>query len=173
MRRAGAWLTVALALALAGVSGCGGGTPRTSSAVRSSSSASMSASTSASTSAPPPSSTPSRTATGTSAAVASGPVRASLRGQSHTPRAGRPWRYVLTVHAPDGHPLSGTVDVEFVLGPIVVGHDRPPVHRLRHGELREALTFPAAAVGHPIALQTVVHTSAGTVTLQWPVRVTR
>jgi hypothetical protein len=68
-----------------------------------------------------------------------------------------------------GRPLAGQVQVQFVLGPVVVGHDTPPVHSLRNGLLKETLTFPAAAVGHSIALETVVHTHVGSVTLQWPV----
>lgn len=168
MRRVGAWLMVAVALGAA--SACGGGSSRTTPRSSSASAPSSPPPTSASTST---SSSSGAASAGASAMVASGPVRATLRGKDHTPRAGRPWQYVLTVHAPDGHPLSGTVDVEFVLGSVVVGHDRPPVHRLRNGRLRESLTFPAAAVGHPIALQTVVHTSAGSATLRWPVRVSR
>jgi hypothetical protein len=100
-------------------------------------------------------------------------VRAVLRGQDHSPKVGRPWRYVLTVTDPAGHPLAGTVDVEFALGPLVVGKDTPYVHKLKAGVLRETLKFPAQAVGHPIALQTVVHTSAGTVTRDWPVSVVK
>ncbi len=88
---------------------------------------------------------------------------------NHSPKAGKNWQYTLRVHDPNGHPLSGTVDVRFVLGQLVVGYDTPRVHALKNGVVRETLTFPAQAVGHAIALQTVVHTKAGSVTLNWPV----
>ena len=105
--------------------------------------------------------------------MTSGPVRATLKGINHSPRAGKNWYYTLRVSGASGHPLTGTVDVRFVLGELVVGHDTPRVHRLRNGVLHEELTFPAEAIGHGIALQTVVHTSAGSVTLNWPVNVVR
>jgi hypothetical protein len=101
-------------------------------------------------------------------------VHASLHGANHKPLAGKPWTY--TVHATDasGRPLSGTVDTDFVLpGLGVVGKESPPVHSLKNGVLHDVVTFPAAAVGHPIALVTVVHTSAGSVALSWPVSVSK
>jgi hypothetical protein len=55
----------------------------------------------------------------------------------------------------------------------VVGKESPPVHRLKGGLLHDSLTFPAAAVGHPIMLVTVIHTSAGSVALGWPVNVSK
>ncbi|HEX5192504.1 MAG TPA: hypothetical protein VFW09_06855 [Solirubrobacteraceae bacterium] len=157
MRRFRGWLIGVVAVFA--LSACGGGSGNHSSTASPAKSTAGS-STSTTTSASSPGSS-----------VTSGPVRATLHGANHAPRAGRPWRYVLTVRSASGRPLSGKVDVEFVLGSIVVGHDKPPVHQLRRGRLRESLTFPAAAVGHPIALQTVAHTSAGTVALRWPVTV--
>jgi hypothetical protein len=101
-------------------------------------------------------------------------VRASLHGANRSPRAGKLWAY--TVHATDasGKPLAGTVDTDFVLpGLGVVGKESPPVHRLKNGVLHDFVTFPAAAAGHPISLVTVVHTSAGSVALGWPVSVSK
>jgi hypothetical protein len=102
-------------------------------------------------------------------AVGTGPVRARLTGENHRPVAGRKWTYEVKVTNAAGRPLDGTVDTEFVLGTTVVGHETPPVHSLRNGVLKDSLTFPAAAIGHPVALQTVVHTRLGSVTLDWPV----
>jgi hypothetical protein len=98
-------------------------------------------------------------------------LRAVLIGQNHNPTVRQPWHYSLRVTDAHGRPVSGTVDVEFALGPLVVGHDTPPVHPLKNGLLRETLTFPAPAVGHPIALRTVVHSKLGSVTRDWPVTV--
>ena len=105
------------------------------------------------------------------AAVTSGPVRATLRGADHTPVVKRNWPFSVTVTDAAGHPLSGTLDVQFVYGGQVVGRDTPPTHRLTNGRWHENLQFPSAAVGIPLTFQVVAHTSPGTVTLDWPVRV--
>jgi hypothetical protein len=121
--------------------------------------------------APAPSASP---ATATTPTVTSGPVHATLHGANHTPAAGKAWDY--SVHATDasGKPLSGTVETEFVVPGIgVVGKETPAVHPLKNGVLSDNVTFPAAAVGHPIYLVTVVRTSAGSVALGWSVSVKR
>lgn len=105
------------------------------------------------------------------AAITTGPVRASLHAANHSPTAGKPWFYSVRVTNPSGHPLSGRVRVEFTFGGIVVGTDHPPVHPLRGGRWQEKLTFPQAALGHPLVFQVVVQTPAGSVTLGWPVQV--
>jgi hypothetical protein len=46
----------------------------------------------------------------------------------------------------------------------------PPTHPLTNGRLDNKVTFPARAVGIPLALRVVIHTKAGTVTLDWPVK---
>lgn len=70
-----------------------------------------------------------------------------------------------------GKPLSGTVDTEFTFAGLVVGHESPPVHRLQNGVFHDRFSFPASAVGHPLAVVTVVRTAAGSVALGWPVNV--
>jgi hypothetical protein len=110
--------------------------------------------------------------TATSPTVITGPVRATLHGASHAPVAGKSWSYSVKVTDAGGKPLSGTVETEFVLPSIgVVGKETPPVHPLKAGVLHDSLTFPAAALGHPIMLVTVIHTSVGSVALGWPVNV--
>jgi hypothetical protein len=105
------------------------------------------------------------------ASVNSGPVRAALLGQNHHPVANRNWSYVVHVADAHGRPLSGTLETEFAFNGTVVGRDTPFIHSFRHGGFRENLKFPATAVGYPIELQVVVHTAAGSVTLDWPVMV--
>jgi hypothetical protein len=100
-------------------------------------------------------------------------VRASLRAPNHTPTAKKLWPYSVKVTDPSGKPLSGTVDTEFLFGSQVVGHEAPPTHPLKNGALRDAVTWPAQAVGEPLALRVVVHTSQRTITLDWPVSVKR
>jgi hypothetical protein len=84
-----------------------------------------------------------------------------------------PWPYSVTVTDPAGHPLTGTVDIEFTFGGQVVGRDTPPTHPLENGHWKDKLTFPAAALGEPLTFQAVAHTSAGSITLDWPVTVRR
>jgi hypothetical protein len=107
------------------------------------------------------------------AAVTTGPVHAVLSAANHSPVVGKPWPYSVRATTAAGQPLSGSVLVEFTFAGAVVGTDHPPVHPLRHGRWHDTLTFPAAAVGHPLVLQVVVRTSAGSVTLGWPVEVTQ
>ena len=123
--------------------------------------------------------TPSTTST-SSAAAASPSTRSStsaakfhavLTGQDHSPVATKRWHYTVRVTSADGRPMSGTVETEFAFGGQVVGRESPPSHRLKHGMLSDVVEFPSKAIGAPIELQVVVHTSAGTQTLDWPVSV--
>jgi hypothetical protein len=52
-----------------------------------------------------------------------------------------------------------------------VGKENPPTHQLKDGLLRDNVTFPTQAIGQPLELQTVVRSSEGSVTLDWPVTV--
>lgn len=106
-------------------------------------------------------------------AVTAGPLHAVLHGANHAPKLGRPWSYSVTVTDAVGHPLSGTVDIEFTFGGQVVGHDTPPTHPVRNGTWHDTLTFPAAAVGQQLMFRAVVHASLGSVTLDWPIVVQR
>ncbi len=110
--------------------------------------------------------------TGAVVSASVGGLHASLHGENHAPKVGKPWRY--TVHASDasGRPVAGTVDSEFAFGGQVVGRETPPTHRLRNGRLNDNLTFPGRAVGSPLTFRVVVHTQLGSVTLDWTVKVT-
>jgi hypothetical protein len=103
--------------------------------------------------------------------VTSGQVRATLTVPNHTPTVGKLWPYAVHVTDVSGKRLNGTVDIQFAYGGQVVGRDTPPTHPIKNGLWHDNLTFPAAAVGQPITFQAVVHTSAGSVTLNWPVKV--
>jgi hypothetical protein len=102
-----------------------------------------------------------------------GGLRASLHGENHAPTAATLWHYSVLATDASGHPLSGTVDTEFAFGGQVVGHEAPPTHGLSNGRLNDAVTYPARAVGFPLTFQVVVHTSLGSVTLDWAVKVHR
>ncbi len=120
--------------------------------------------------------TTSTTTSKTSSASAAKPaatshIHATLHAENHAPIAGKLWAYSVHVTDASGHPLSGTVRIQFTLGGLVVGTDNPPVHPVKSGSWHEALTFPKAAIGHPLTFQAIVQTSAGSATLNWPVTV--
>jgi hypothetical protein len=104
-------------------------------------------------------------------AVDTRPMRATLVGENHAPKVNQPWSYTVTVTDRNGRPLSGTVDIEFALAGQVVGHDKPPTRPVTDGRLNETLKFPTAAVGVPLELQAVVHTTVGSLTLDWSITV--
>ena len=110
----------------------------------------------------------------TSPSVTTGAVRATLHGASHAPVVGKNWSYTVHVTDPSGKPLAGTVETDFVVSGLgVVGKETPATHKLKNGMLNDVVQFPAAAVGQPISLVTVVRTSAGSVALAWPVTVAK
>lgn len=105
------------------------------------------------------------------ASIATGPVHATLRGENHTPTIEKKWIYTVTATDAQGHPLSGTVLTEFAFEGTVEGKEAPPVHQLKNGHLKDVINYPADSVGYPLELQAVVRTHAGTVTLDWPIKV--
>jgi hypothetical protein len=120
---------------------------------------------------PPATTSPSQG--GGKSSVSTGPVHGTLRGANQAPRINRDWSYAISVTDAGGHPLSGTVDIEFAFGGQVVGGDTPPTHPVTNGRSYDKLKFPAAAVGMPLTFQAVVHTRLGSITLDWPVTVRR
>lgn len=109
--------------------------------------------------------------TKSTAPAAGGKMHAVLTGQDHTPKATKPWNYTVRATSADGKPLAGTVLTEFAFSGQVVGKESPPTHKLKNGMLKDTIEFPKASVGEPVELQVVVTTSAGTQTLDWPVKV--
>ncbi len=150
---------VGAALLFLGATACGG------SASKSSSTKSASTPTSST------SATTSPSQGGGTSSVSTGPVHGTLHAGNHAPRVNQPWAYSLRVTDASGHPLSGTVDIQFVFGDQVVGRDTPPHHVVTNGRWQDKLTFPAAAVGAPLKFRAVVHTQLGSITLDWPVTV--
>jgi hypothetical protein len=105
------------------------------------------------------------------AAVTTGPVRGTLRVANHDPVVKRNWAYSVHVTDATGHPLSGSVDIQFVYGGQVVGRDTPPTHPVTNGRWHDKLQFPPASLGIPLTFQAVVHMRLGSITLNWPVKV--
>jgi hypothetical protein len=161
---------LAAAVLSAGLSGCGGSSSSSTSSATSQTTTTTATTTSTSvTTATTKSSTQSQSA----ASVTTGPVRGVLHGENHAPKVNESWRYSVVVTDAAGHPVSGTVDIEFAFGGQVVGHDTPPTHPIVNGRWHDTLKFPADAVGMPLAFQAVVHTRLGSITLSWPITVAR
>ncbi len=162
--RTGRVLAVALSTVLVtlGAAACGGGGSKSNS---------TKAPTAPASTTPPAPTAPGQG--GGKASVSTGPVHGTLRGANHAPRINKAWSYAISVTDASSHPLSGTVDIEFVFGGQVVGRDTPPTHPVRNGRWHDELKFPAAAVGMPLTFQAVVHTRRGSITLDWPVTVRR
>jgi hypothetical protein len=148
MARGGTVVMITLTMGLAA---CGGSTSTTSSS-RSASAAPSGAS-------------------GSSVTV--GPVRGTLKGDNHAPKLKQNWFYTVTVTDASGHPLGGTVVTEFTFGGQVVGRETPPTHKLTNGRLHDRINFPPPSLGQPLAVQTVVRTPKGSITLSWPVTPTK
>lgn len=144
----------AVALAL-GLAACGGSSSSTSSATHSATTA------------------PSGGSGASSSEVTTGPVHGKLTGDNHAPKLKANWFYTVTATDANGHPLDGTVVTEFAFGGQVVGRETPPTHKLVNGRLRDRINFPPQSLGEPLAVQTVVHTPQGSITLTWPVTPTK
>jgi hypothetical protein len=101
------------------------------------------------------------------------PLHATLAGENHAPKVNQPWSYSVTVTDALGHLMSGTVNIEFALSGQVVGHDKPPTDRVNDGHMNDTIKFPAEAVGVPLDVRAVVHTTLGSLTRDWPITVQR
>jgi hypothetical protein len=97
-------------------------------------------------------------------------VHGTFSAPNHAPVVNKVWPYTVRVTDASGRPLSGTVEIAFAFGGQVVGHDTPPTHPVHDGLWSGTLEFPAASIGEPLSVQAVVHTSAGMITLSWPIR---
>ena len=98
-----------------------------------------------------------------------GGFTARLYAPNHQPKVGF-WHITVTATR-GGQKLSGTVNYRFLFNGFVVSHQRG--HAFRNGVYRDALKWPARAVGHTITLQVVVSTRYGTDYLNWWIKVRR
>ncbi len=96
-------------------------------------------------------------------------IRATLTAANHTPKINQPWHYALHATNINGQPQSGTVTIQFVFEGHVVGYDKPPTHPLADGQWHGKIIFPSQAAGVALIIQAVIHTHAGSTTLNWPI----
>lgn len=94
------------------------------------------------------------------------PFKAVLHAPDHAPTVQAKWR--ITVDVTRGaQKLSGSIRYEFLFAGQVVSHQSG--HKFSGGVYRDALVFPASAVGMTLTLDTIVKTKYGTVKLPWTV----
>jgi hypothetical protein len=122
-------------------------------------------------SAPPPSTA----APPTSAPKAhASPLRVTLTAQSHTPRVGKPWHYVVRVTDAAGRPVRAKVHVQILFGGAPVGqigtHIVTGVWQETIGQGANQ-PFPAESRGYPLVFESVVTAKGVTVKRNWPIRV--
>jgi hypothetical protein len=104
------------------------------------------------------------------ASASAAPFKAVLHAPDHTPTVNAKWR--ITVDVTRGaQKLSGSVRYEFLYAGQVVSHQSG--HKFSGGVYRDALQFPATAVGMRLTLDTIVKTKYGTVKLPWTVTTKR
>jgi hypothetical protein len=104
------------------------------------------------------------------AGASAAPFRAVLHAPDHAPKVNAKWR--ITVDVTRGsQKLAGSVRYEFLFAGQVVSHQSG--HKFSGGVYRDALVFPASAVGMTLTLDTIVKTKYGTVTLPWTVTTKR
>ena len=93
--------------------------------------------------------------------------KAVLHAPNHSPVENKKWW--ITVDVTSGkQKLSGDVNYRFLFEGMTVSHQ--PGHKFKNGLYKDALLFPAAAVGKPLTLQVVVTTKYGTKYLPWTVK---
>lgn len=103
------------------------------------------------------------------AAVAAG-LTATLSAPTHYPKFNTPFR--ITVRASrNGRPVSGVVSYRYLsYGQQVATR---PGGKMRNGVYRDTITWPRAAVGHPLTWQVVVRTAYGTRYISYFIKVHR
>jgi len=99
------------------------------------------------------------------------PIHATLVGENHAPTANKNWTYSITVTDARGQKLSGTETTQYLYNGVVVGTEKPENVPFKNGYYNDTIQFPAEAVGHPLVVQAVVHTSIGSIDLDWAIEV--
>ena len=102
----------------------------------------------------------------------SGPLSATLKPSTHTPKINTNWRLTVTATL-NGKPAAhASAAYEFLFGGVPVGGTQYPFrnpHYTFTGHFSDYLTFPAAAVGQPLTLRVVVKAGGHTVNLPWSI----
>jgi hypothetical protein len=101
--------------------------------------------------------------------VTAGDVKASMRGATHTPTAGKPWPFQFTVTS-GGTPAHASVSYQYLLAGQIVARRS---HYTFTGQFNDVTFWPSSAVGYTLTLRAVVVTGPTTMYLDYPVRVQR
>jgi hypothetical protein len=100
----------------------------------------------------------------------SGPLVATLKPSTHTPKIDTKWPITVTATL-SGRPAHATAAYEFVFGGTVVSTQYPSnkKHFSFTGHFSDTLVFPASSVGEPLTLRVVIKASGHTVNLNWSI----
>jgi hypothetical protein len=102
-------------------------------------------------------------------------IAVRLVGQSHHPRAGKPWHYAVRVTNATGKPVPAEVHLQILFAGVPVG--QVGRHRVENGVWRETLgapgnpPFPARARGQPLVFEAVVKALGQTKKVDYWIRV--
>jgi hypothetical protein len=99
------------------------------------------------------------------------PIHATLTGENHAPTVNKNWTYSITVTDAKGRKLSGTETTEYLFNGSVVGTEKPQNVPFKNGYYHDTIQFPVASVGISLVVQAVVHTSVGSIDLDWSIKV--
>jgi hypothetical protein len=100
----------------------------------------------------------------------SGPLTATLKPSTHTPKINTNWPITVTATL-KGKPARATAVYKYLFGGTVVGTEYPynNKHYTFTGHFHDDLVFPAASVGQPLTLRVVIKSAGRTVNLNWKV----
>jgi hypothetical protein len=101
----------------------------------------------------------------------SGPLTATLRPSSHTPKVNRNWPITVTATL-HGKAAHATAKYEFLYSGQVVATQYPYNNKHYHftGHFHDNLVFPPSAVGQPVTLAVVIAAGGHQVSLDWAIR---
>jgi len=101
----------------------------------------------------------------------SGPLRATLKPSTHTPKVNAKWPITVTATL-GGKPAHASASYEFLFGPVVVSTQYPHNNKRYSftGQFSDTLVFPAASVGQPLTLRVVIKAQGHTVNLNWSIK---
>jgi hypothetical protein len=100
----------------------------------------------------------------------SGPLSATLKPSTHTPKVNVKWPITVTATLA-GKPAHASAVYEFVFSGTVVSTQYPfyNKHYSFTGHFSDGLVFPPASVGEPLTLRVVIAAGGHTVNLNWSI----
>jgi hypothetical protein len=102
----------------------------------------------------------------------SGPLSATLKPSTHTPKVNAKWPITVTATL-GGKPAHASAAYEFLFAGIPVGGTQYPHNNKQYtftGQFSDNLVFPPASVGLALTLRVVIKAQGHTVNLNWSIK---